>query len=199
MKQVEGSQWNSLEASIASIEVASDTSVNDMSVDQVAELSSESISTGNHAIDQSVGDTIAADSNGVTDGFSDFAGSDTSASKAIVSRYFDLLNAGDFPATAALFAADGVLDPPFDSPLIGHEAIVQYLETEAKGLQLFPSRYRREVREDGTEEYQVGGKVQTPLFGINIGWKFVLNSAAEILLVKVKLLASLEELLKLKS
>ncbi|WAL58940.1 ketosteroid isomerase family protein [Thermocoleostomius sinensis] len=135
----------------------------------------------------------------MAEGFIEFTTSDSSTSKAIVSRYFDLLNTGDFQATAALFAEEGVLDPPFDSPVVGQKAIVQYLETEAKGLQLFPNRYRREAQEDGTEEYQVGGRVQTPLFSINIGWKFVLNSAAEILLVKVKLLASLEELLKLKS
>jgi hypothetical protein len=154
----------------------------------VTELASSPIDAAN------VVDTVDA-----AETFGNFDDSDTSTSKAIVSRYFDLLNAGDFQAVAALFADDGVLNPPFDSPVVGREAIVQYLETEAKGLQVFPTQYRRERLEDGLEEYHVGGKVQTSLFGVNVGWKFVLNSAADILSVKVKLLASLEELLKLKS
>jgi hypothetical protein len=129
----------------------------------------------------------------------DAAATDADAAKAVIACYFEQLNAGEFQAAAALFAADGVLYPPFDSAVMGPEAIEHYLHTEAKGLQLFPSHCRRKPLADGAIEYHVGGKVQTALFGVNVGWTFVLNAAAEILSVRVKLLASLEELLKLKS
>ena len=116
--------------------------------------------------------------------------------KATVSQYFDALNAEDFQATANLFAEEGTLYPPFESAIVGREAIVQYLETEAKGLQLSPIEYTTERLDDGNVQYKVTGKVQTPLFGVNVGWTFVLDSAAKILSAQVKLLAALEELLK---
>lgn len=119
-------------------------------------------------------------------------------SQEIISRYFESLSAEDFLATAHLFAAEGTLYPPFESAVTGREAIVAYLETEAKGLRLSPLSYAADRLEDGHIQYQVMGKVQTPLFGVNVGWIFVLNAAAEIVSVQIKLLAALEELLKLK-
>ena len=44
-----------------------------------------------------------------------------------VLRYFETLNAGDFENTAALFAADGAIHPPFESGIVGPEAIAAYL------------------------------------------------------------------------
>lgn len=116
----------------------------------------------------------------------------------VISRYFETLNAAEFQATANLFAADGSLYPPFESAVTGREAIVTYLETEARGLQLSPQKHTIDRLEDDTVQCRVTGKVQTPLFGVNVGWTFVCNSACEILSVQVKLLAALEELLKLK-
>lgn len=113
-------------------------------------------------------------------------------------RYFETLNAGDFSATAALFAEDGVLYPPFESGISGREAIVTYLEAEAKGMKLFPREGSCATLEEGDREFKIKGKVQTPLFGVNVGWMFVLNSASEILSVGIKLLASPQELLNLK-
>lgn len=116
-----------------------------------------------------------------------------------VSSYFDALNTGDFQAVAHLFAEEGVLCPPFESAVTGREAIVTYLEAEAKGLQLTPKQCTTQLLDDGNRQCKVIGKVQTPLFGVNVGWTFVLNPDAEILSVQVKLLAALEELLKLQS
>lgn len=116
-----------------------------------------------------------------------------------VSSYFDALNAGDFQTVASLFAEEGALYPPFDGAVTGREAIVTYLEAEAKGLQLTPKQCITQLLDDGTHQCRVIGKVQTPLFGVSVGWTFVLNANAEILLVQVKLLAALEELLKLQS
>lgn len=120
------------------------------------------------------------------------------AVKEIVSRYFETLSAEDFSATASLFSQDGTLYPPFDSAVTGREAIVAYLESEARGLQPAPLHYETEQLEPDSVQCKVTGKVQTPLFSVNVRWTFVLNAAAEIISARIKLLAGLEELLKLK-
>ncbi|KAM3096020.1 ketosteroid isomerase family protein [Phormidesmis sp. 146-35] len=112
--------------------------------------------------------------------------------------YFETLNSGDFEQTSGLFAINGAMKPPFESPIEGREAIAQYLQTEAKGMVLQPQQGTTLSLEDGCTEVQVRGKVQTPLFGVNVGWQFVLNADQEILLAKIKLLASPQELLKLR-
>ncbi len=116
-----------------------------------------------------------------------------------VLRYFETLNAGDFAATANLFADDGVLHAPFEEPIIGKSSIATYLKTEARGMQLQTKQGVSKILEDGQVEVQVSGRVQTSVFGINVGWRFVLNSHQQILSVTVKLLASPQELLNLRS
>jgi hypothetical protein len=113
-------------------------------------------------------------------------------------QYFDSLNAGEFEKTASLFAIEGALHPPFESPIVGKEAILNYLNAEAKNLQLYPIKGTAETLESRDTKIQIKGKVQTPLFSVNVAWLFLLNSAKEILSVEVKLLASLEELVKLQ-
>jgi hypothetical protein len=119
--------------------------------------------------------------------------------KPTVLRYFETLNAGDFEATANLFAEDGVLHAPFEEPIIGRISIATYLKTEARGMQLEPQQGVSEILEDGSVEVQVSGRVQTSAFGINVAWLFLLNSEQKILSVTVKLLASPQELLTLRS
>jgi hypothetical protein len=119
--------------------------------------------------------------------------------KPTVLRYFETLNAGDFDATANLFAEDGVLHAPFEEPIIGSSSIATYLKTEARGMQLEPQQGVSEILEDGNVEVQVSGRVQTSAFGINVAWLFLLNSDQKILSVTVKLLASPQELLNLRS
>ena len=116
-----------------------------------------------------------------------------------VLRYFETLNAGDFEATANLFAEDGVLHAPFEEPIIGSSSIATYLKTEARGMQLEPQQGVSQILEDGNVEVQVSGRVQTSAFGINVAWLFMLNSDQKILSVTVKLLASPQELLNLRS
>ncbi len=118
--------------------------------------------------------------------------------KPAVLRYFETLNAGDFAATANLFAEDGVLHAPFEEPIIGKSSIGTYLKTEARGMQLEPEQGISQILEDGKVEVQVSGRVQTSAFGINVAWLFLLNSHQEILSVTVKLLASPQELLNLR-
>jgi hypothetical protein len=119
--------------------------------------------------------------------------------KPTVLRYFETLNAGDFDATANLFAEDGVLHAPFEEPIIGSSSIATYLKTEARGMQLEPQQGVSQILEDGNVEVQVSGRVQTSAFGINVAWLFLLNSDKKILSVTVKLLASPQELLNLRS
>ncbi len=118
--------------------------------------------------------------------------------ESVVLRYFETMNAGDYKATAALFASTGAMHPPFEQPIEGREAIATYLATEAKGMQLFPTKGTVETLDNDQIQVQVRGKVQTPLFGVNVAWIYILNSEREILYAKIKLLASPQELLKLR-
>jgi hypothetical protein len=116
----------------------------------------------------------------------------------VVLRYFETMNAGNYQATAALFADTGAMLPPFEKPIEGKEAIATYLEAEAKGMQLSPSKGIAETLQDDQIQIQVSGKVQTPWFGVNVAWIFVLNPQQEILNARIKLLASPQELLSLR-
>jgi hypothetical protein len=116
----------------------------------------------------------------------------------VVLRYFETMNAGNYEAIAALFADTGAMLPPFEKPIEGKEAIVTYLETEAKGMLLLPSKGIAEPLDDDLTQIQVTGKVQTPWFGVNVSWIFVLNPDREILSARIKLLASPQELLNLR-
>ncbi|HEY9653373.1 MAG TPA: ketosteroid isomerase family protein [Coleofasciculaceae cyanobacterium] len=115
-----------------------------------------------------------------------------------VLRYFATMNAGEYETTASLFAEQGVMYPPFEEPIEGKTAIATYLKAEAKGMQLAPSKGSAEALENDQIQIQVIGKVQTPLFGVNVAWIFVLNSQQEIVSARIKLLASPQELLSLR-
>jgi hypothetical protein len=116
----------------------------------------------------------------------------------VVQHYFQTMNAGEYEATAALFAPTGVMHPPFEEPIEGPEAIAIYLKAQAKGMQLFPREGIAETLEENQIQIQVKGKVQTPLFGVNVAWIFILNLEREIVYTKIKLLASPQELLNLR-
>jgi hypothetical protein len=118
--------------------------------------------------------------------------------QSVVLRYFETMNASDYEATAALFAEMGVMHPPFEEAIQGSDAIATYLNAEAKGMQLFPTKGIAETLEDQQIQIQVTGKVQTPWFGVNVSWTFVLSPEEEILNARIKLLASPQELLSLR-
>ncbi|MGL5807414.1 MAG: YybH family protein [Xenococcaceae cyanobacterium] len=123
----------------------------------------------------------------------------TSTIDQIASEYFETINTGDFEATAALFAENGEMHPPFESTIAGREAIARYLQVEAKGMRLEPQQSNVSTSEDNFSKVNVTGKVFTPLFSVNASWQFLLNSSHQIVSVKISLLASAQELLKLKS
>jgi len=115
-----------------------------------------------------------------------------------VLRYFQTLNTGAFAETAALFAADGLMQPPFESVLVGSAAITAYLEQEAQGIRLQPNQGVVQPLEADQRQIQVSGKVQTSVIMVNVGWTFILNKQDQIISAKIKLLASPQELLKMR-
>ena len=115
-----------------------------------------------------------------------------------IQGYFEALNRGEFAATSQLFAPDGILYPPFEAAIVGREAIATYLQNEATNLVLQPRSCEAQPLSNGCTEYWVSGKVQTPLFSVNVSWQMILSPLSELFVVRVKLLASLQELLHLR-
>lgn len=118
-----------------------------------------------------------------------------------VLSYMDNMNAFDFQAAVALFAAEGALKPPFQEPIAGQENILAYMREECYGLKLLPEQGVSEPAEAGFTQIKVTGKVQTPWFGdkagINLAWRFLLNPEDQIFFVGIDVLASPQELLNL--
>jgi len=114
--------------------------------------------------------------------------------EATISAYFAGLNAEAYPEVAALFAADGVLVPPFEDPVVGRAAIATYLAQEAVGMRVSPTKGELLSHEPHERVYRIVGRAQLPLFSVNVAWQFGLNAQDQITGVKVDLLATLEEL-----
>ncbi len=118
-----------------------------------------------------------------------------------VLNYMNLLNANDFEELIKLFAEDGALQPPFKKPIVGKDAVFKFFKEECPNLKLAPERGVEEPVEDGYTQIKVTGKVQTPWFGAGVGmnmsWRFLLNSENKIFFVAIDLLASPKELMKL--
>ncbi|MBP5975090.1 nuclear transport factor 2 family protein [Brasilonema sp. CT11] len=115
-----------------------------------------------------------------------------------VLHYFQSLNAGKFEETAALFAEDGVMHPPFESGIVGRDAITRYLQQEAQNVKAYPREGVVETLEEEQIQYQVTGKAQTSWCSVNVLWIFILNKQKEIHYTRIKLLASPKELLNLR-
>lgn len=112
-----------------------------------------------------------------------------------ISEYFARLNNNEFIATSELFAEQGCLNPPFEKTMYGRNAIAKYLEKEAKGIEFCPAYGKMIISNSTYIQYQIQGKVKTPQFTVNVNWLIQLNLIKEIILVEVKLVASLIELL----
>ncbi|MDS3860821.1 nuclear transport factor 2 family protein [Thermosynechococcaceae cyanobacterium BACA0444] len=118
-----------------------------------------------------------------------------------ISAYFAALNAEAYADIVALFAADGMLFPPFEDAVVGPKAISHYLQAEAVGMRAIPATYQLIRTNNSTNEQRVlvRGSVQLPLFNVNVAWDFCLTVSGKIKSVRVNLLASLEELVKFRS
>ncbi|MBD2336123.1 orange carotenoid-binding protein [Calothrix sp. FACHB-156] len=115
--------------------------------------------------------------------------------------YMDNLNANDFDALIELFTPDGALQPPFQKPIAGKEAVYRFFREDCQNLKLIPQRGVSEPVEDGYTQIKVTGTVQTPWFGaavgMNMAWRFLLTPENKIFFVAIDLLASPKELLNL--
>ncbi len=120
---------------------------------------------------------------------------------ATVISYMVNMNANDFNALIELFAPDGALQPPFQRPIVGKEAVLRFFNQDCQNLQLMPERGVVEPAQDGYTQIKVTGKVQTPWFGAGVGmnmaWRFLLGPDNKIFFVGIDLLASPKELLNL--
>lgn len=113
-------------------------------------------------------------------------------------RYFETLNAEEFEATSQLFAIDGAMQPPFEQPIIGREAIAAYLQKEALGITALPQAGISQTTDQNRIEFQITGKVQMPMFGVNVTWYFTLDANEQLMFTRIKLNASPQELMKLR-
>jgi len=117
-----------------------------------------------------------------------------------VTSYMDLLNANDFDNLIELFLPDGALQPPFQKPIVGRDAVLRFFREDCQNLRLLPERGYAEPADGGFTQIKVTGKVQTPWFGagigMNVAWRFLLNPEGKIYFVAIDLLASPAELLK---
>jgi Orange carotenoid protein, N-terminal/Nuclear transport factor 2 (NTF2) domain len=120
---------------------------------------------------------------------------------ATILNYMDNLNANDFDVLIELFTPDGALQPPFQRPIVGKEAVLRFFREDCQNLKLLPERGVSEPAEAGYTQIKVTGKVQTPWFGAGVGmnmsWRFLLNPENQIYFVAIDLLASPKELLNL--
>ncbi|ELS05507.1 NTF2 domain-containing protein [Xenococcus sp. PCC 7305] len=114
-----------------------------------------------------------------------------------IESYFSTLNQGQFKLTAALFSDQGQLVPPFDSPVVGQQAIATYLSQEAAGMKFQPRSATSHVLANAKTDVEARGQVSTSLFTVNVVWNFLLSPQGEIELVKVNLIASMQELLRI--
>jgi Orange carotenoid protein, N-terminal/Nuclear transport factor 2 (NTF2) domain len=120
-------------------------------------------------------------------------------SNKTVLEYMNNMNANDFDTLINLFAPDGALQPPFQKPIVGKDAVLRFFREECQNLKLLPEKGVSESAEDGYTQIKVTGKVQTPWFGAGVGmnmaWRFLLNPDGKIFFVAIDLLASPKELL----
>ncbi len=118
-----------------------------------------------------------------------------------VLSYMTNMNANDFNALIELFAPDGALQPPFQRPIVGKDAVLRFFNQDCQNLKLMPERGVVEPAQDGYTQIKVTGKVQTPWFGAGVGmnmaWRFLLSPDDKIFFVGIDLLASPKELLNL--
>jgi hypothetical protein len=117
-----------------------------------------------------------------------------------VSSYMELLNANDFDTLIELFLPDGALQPPFQRPIVGRDAVLRFFREDCQNLKLLPDRGVSEPSDGGFTQIKVTGKVQTPWFGagvgMNVAWRFLLDPQGKIYFVAIDLLASAADLLQ---
>jgi Nuclear transport factor 2 (NTF2) domain len=118
--------------------------------------------------------------------------------RSTIEQYFDSFNRKAFEQAAVLFGESGQLKPPFDSPLVGVEAIAQYLDQKAQNMTALPKQWQIQRLENNRWQVDVTGQVQAIAFTVNMAWQFIVNAEGAIDQAHIKLLASPHELLSLR-
>lgn len=116
----------------------------------------------------------------------------------VVLQYFTLFNRGEYQQVANLFGPEGSLYPPFESPVVGPNEIRDYLVKEADGMSVSLLSAETHLLESGCPQVDVRGQVTALVFKVNVTWCFILTQDNKIESVRVNLVATLEELLKLR-
>ena len=114
-----------------------------------------------------------------------------------IESYFSTLNQNQYDLAAGLFSQQGQLIPPFESAVVGGQAIASYLKQEAIDMSFHPISETATVLTNGQTDVEVRGKVSTSTFTVNVVWNFLIAKSGSIDLVKVNLLASLKDLMHL--
>ena len=116
----------------------------------------------------------------------------------VVLRYFTLFNRGEYQQVANLFTVEGSLYPPFEAPVTGPTQIRDYLVKEADGMSVSLLGAETGQLENERLQVDVRGKVTALVFKVNVTWRFILAADNKIESVRINLVATLEELLKLR-
>ncbi|MGD1952313.1 MAG: ketosteroid isomerase family protein [Leptolyngbyaceae cyanobacterium] len=115
-----------------------------------------------------------------------------------VLRYFTFFNQGEYVQVADLFTAKGSLHPPFEPAVVGKDSIANYLLREAEGMTVSLLSADVHPQEDNRFQVDVRGSVTALVFKVNVAWCFLLADDNKIESVRVDLLATLEELFRLR-
>lgn len=123
----------------------------------------------------------------------------------LIEQYFETFNQQAFDQTAALFAAQGSLTPPFEGAIVGREKIQAYLEKKAANMHAQPEEWNFPAEGDAVDNKQplyrvaVQGRVKAIVFQVSVLWEFAIAPTCEIAIARVKLIATPKELLSLRS
>ncbi len=117
-----------------------------------------------------------------------------SITNSTVLEYLSSMNANDFDAVVDLFVTGGALQPPFQQPIVGKEQILSYLEAECQNIKILPDQGLVSYQDDELTRMRVTGRMQTTWSGdspgLNMAWRFSLDSQNKISLVAIDLMSS---------
>ena len=117
---------------------------------------------------------------------------------SVVMRYFTFFNQGEYAQVANLFIEQGSLHPPFESAVVGRDNIANYLLKEAEGMTVSLLSADVHPQNDNRIQVDVRGSVTALVFKVNVAWCFLLADDNRIESVRIDLLATLEELFRLR-
>jgi hypothetical protein len=119
--------------------------------------------------------------------------------KSVVEKYFHSFCQQRFDQCAALFEPTGELQPPFDAPVRGRADILSYLQQKASDMEAIAQPWQMQPTAEGNWEIEARGIVQVRVFQVKVAWYFIVTPAGKIAYLRIKLLASLAELVNFRA